>query len=122
MVGPAGLAALALVCAACSTLPPAQYPPFDERCVIAEFVAPPDGRIRVPSSDGKLTIEDLLVVPPPAAEEFDRAGARWFCFEPGAAVEVRCRYRAYGRGDGAPPAPADVFVGARAVRDGALRP
>lgn len=90
------LAAVAAAFAAgCSTLPPVTMGTFRDHAVRADFVAPADGRLILPTSGPALTIHELVLAPAPLDEQF--AGAeRWFVYPPGTRVVVRARFRSFG--------------------------
>jgi hypothetical protein len=69
----------------------------------------------MPASTWRLVVHELAADPPPVREWFGDGG-RWFLYEPGTAVRVRCRYRAYADPDGHLAAPADVLPGAARIR------
>lgn len=100
---------------ACSTVPVARPPRADARSVEADFWTPPDGRIPVPSSSPTLVVFELSAEPPARGEEF-RDGQRYLRVEPGIAVTVRCRYRAYADEEGRIAAPEVLFPTARTIR------
>ena len=103
--------------AGCSTLPDSRFPDFAEHHVAADFVVPAAGRLRLPSSTRSLVVQELSLDPTPEAELFDAQGERWLVYPAGTAVRVRCRFRAYAPNGGKVPGPAEVLIGARAIRN-----
>jgi hypothetical protein len=114
-------ATLALLLAAlgsCATMPPAEFPPFQEHRVQARFTFRGDGdaRAAVPASSPELTVMHLRSEPPAAGERFV-AGQRFLLPPPGCTdFVVECHYRAYARADGSFPTPAELFPGAADVQ------
>jgi hypothetical protein len=97
--------------AACSTVPPRDWPAFDERRVAAEYRVTDGQHIEVPVSSPDLTVLSLEVEPAAAAEVW-RDGRRWLVPPPGCArIVVTCAYRVYAR-DGATAGPRQLFPGA----------
>ena len=85
---------------------------------MVDYVVPADGRLAMPSSTPTRVLWQLVAEPVPAGEEFAADGARQWRFPAGTVVHVRCRCRLYREGE-APPDPAALFPGARAVRQSA---
>jgi hypothetical protein len=106
---------LPLAAAACSTLPPANYPPFVDHDVRAEYRVGDDGRLGFPVTTAELVVLSLQLDPMPLDERFDAAGQRWFVLSGGSAVTARCRLRVYSLPDGSEPLLAQVLPGAIAV-------
>ena len=80
--------------AACSALPPATFPEFQDHHVAAEFVVPPDGCLHLPATTRALVVRELALEPLPMREQF-AAGSRWFVYPAGTAVRAELRLRAY---------------------------
>lgn len=97
--------------AACSTLPPRDWPARDERTVFADYTPRAGEPIELPSSSIDLTILSLAIEPPPRTETF--RGGRRLVLPPADCTRVRvtCSYRAYAR-DGHLPTAAELFPGA----------
>jgi hypothetical protein len=106
---------LPLAAAACSTLPPASYPPFVDHDVRAEYVVGDDGRLGFPVTTREFVVQSLRLEPAPLDEHFDAAGRRWFVYAGGTAVTARCRLRVYALPDGSEPPLAQLLPGAVAV-------
>ena len=110
-------ALLAPVCfAACSTLPPSQYPEFVDHHVAAEYVVSPEGRLWLPSTTRSLVVRELDLHPRPVRERFDDTG-RWFEYPAGTAVRVECRLRAYAADDGHVPSLREILGDATKLED-----
>lgn len=107
-----GLAPLALLLAACSTLPPAHYPSFSDHDVTAAYVVGDDGRLAFPATNRELVVDALRLDPPPLGERFAGDGRRWFVYPRGTAVTARCRLRVYAGADGVLPTLGAVLPGA----------
>ena len=106
------LAALCGAAAACSIVPPRDWPPYEERLVVAEYAVTDGQLIEVPRSGPALTILEFTAEPAPRAERY-RDGRRWLQPPPDCdRFVVRCRYRAYGLGEQPPPPPHALFPGA----------
>jgi hypothetical protein len=90
------LAALfAWIAAACSTVPPGEYPPYEERHVQATFLGRGGAEVQVPASAADLTVLELACEPAAASEHF-AAGRRHLVVPDGCQrFVVRMRYRAY---------------------------
>ena len=99
---------------ACSTLPPATFPEFEDHHVAAEFVVSRDGRLLLPSTTRWLVVRELTLDPQPERERFD-GGHRWFEYPAGTAVRVSCRLRAYANPDGRVPKLSEILVDARRI-------
>lgn len=108
----AAAGALLLAAVACSTLPPASYPPFAEHRVAADFVVPASGLLRLPATTRDLIVQELDAEPRPQREQFGQDGERFLVYPAGTAVRVRCRFRSYGELDRAPETPAQVLPAA----------
>lgn len=110
----------ALLTAGCATMPPREWPPFDERTVVATYTTRGQP-VQVPLAHADLTILEFAVEPAPEREEF-RGGRRWLHPQPGVErLVVRCRYRAYGSADRPPAPPEEVFRGAASLDVGPPR-
>lgn len=101
--------------ASCSTMPSREWPPFDQRTVRATYRA--DGTpIEVPASSPTLTVLELSIEPPSAAEQWT-GGRRRIVPPVGCThVVVRCVYRAYAT-NGVLPTPQQVFAAAAKVEE-----
>ena len=110
---PLSVLTVSLLLAACSVVPDASYPPFDEHHFAADFVVPADGRLPFPASSRCLTIQELHVSPAPHGEQFGEQGERWLLYAAGTAVHVRGRVRAYAGVDGHRPGVAELLPGAK---------
>jgi hypothetical protein len=107
------LAIATLAFAACSTLPPAQWPEFEERLVEAVWQVPADAplRVRLPVSAELLTILELHSEPP-VQTTFLADGSQFLIAPAGTGtLTVTCRYRAFGP-RAQRPRPQDLFAGA----------
>lgn len=107
----------ALLLGACSTVPPAGYPPHGDYAVVADYVVPGDGRLRVPASHRDLVVHELRADPEPAGETFGPGHERFWLWQAGTRVSLHCRFRAYAGPDGTVPGPAMVLPGARRLRE-----
>jgi hypothetical protein len=112
---PPVIGAILLAAAACSTLPAREWPPHDERTLVAEYAVHAGEPIDLPMSGPDLTILEFAIEPAPARTEF-AAGRRRIEAPPGCArVTVHCHYRAYAHA-GAPPAPPEALFPGAAIR------
>src|SRR5262249_25973685 len=104
-----GAAALA---AACSTLPPTEWPPHDERTIVAEYAVADGVLVALPLRGPDRTIPECQLDPARLHDRFP-ADQRLLELPRGCArLRVRCRYRAYGNGGAPPPPPTELFPGA----------
>ncbi len=106
--------------AACSHLP-IETGGHADHDVVAEFIAPADGRVAMPMSDAALRVDAIALTPTPQGEGFGAAG-RWFLFAPGARVRAQLRFRTFARADAPPMSARDTLPHAVAVRPAADAP
>jgi hypothetical protein len=100
----------ALATAACSNVPPRDWPEFELHRVTAEYRIENGQDVEVPASAADLTVLSLEVEP--KATEVWRDGRRWLVPPAGCdRLVVTCQYRVYAR-DGALRAPQLLFPGA----------
>jgi hypothetical protein len=96
--------------AACSTVPQREWPPFEQRSVVAEWNAA-SAPVELPTSREDLTVLELRIEPQGTTETF-ADGKRLVALPKGSTkLTVHCTYRAYAR-DGATLRPEDLFRGA----------
>jgi hypothetical protein len=96
-------------------LPAREWPPHDERTLVAEYAVTPGRPIELPMSGPDLTILECAIEPAPVRTEF-AADRRRIEAPPGCArVVVHCHYRAYAHA-GAPPAPPEALFPGAAIR------
>lgn len=108
----------ALAGAACSVMPHAGWPPFEERTVEVEyqFAAGREPWFVAPASGPDLTVYELGTTPA-VVDERHTVGARELRVPDHCRTLVlRCRYRAYAAPGQPPRSPVQLFPGATAVR------
>lgn len=88
----------------------------------AFYIAPADGRIRVPASAAELTVQTLCCEPLPLREEFAADGQRWVVFPAGIAVRIEARLRCHAHGDQPPTALPFLLPGAHTIEPWPLPP
>jgi hypothetical protein len=113
------LAALsAAMLAACSTVPPAQYPRYSDLHITAQFTLQEDAarKVPVPESNALVTVFSLTSEPGAVGEEFV-AGRRYLLAPPECRhIVVHCHLRAYAQADGHLPTPVELFPGAATLQ------
>lgn len=99
----------------CSTVPPREWPPFDQRTVRATYRVD-GGAIELPVSSPDLTVLELTTEPAIEAEHWIEGRRRVVPPAGCTQLTVRCVYRAYAK-DGHVPTPQQVFATAISVED-----
>ena len=93
---------LALLLAACSTLPEHHQPAHADHDFDASFAVGEDGRLLFPITTRNLVVRQIELQPKPLGEQF-LAEQRWFLYPAGTRVRAQGQLRAYQNESGTIP-------------------
>lgn len=106
------LCLFAALCAACSSVPKAEYPRSVDHQIEAEFVVPDNGEFWFPASTRTRIVQQLELQPPPRGERFGGDGERWLLYAPGTRVHVHGSFRSFADDAGQLPKADEIIPGA----------